>query len=87
MAKVQKGNSCLLCMKRFADLLLTIVSLCWLGIGIYLTLETKYAGVLQITFISLGVVEIFLVFFSFCKATSKGAMSCYIYTMTIVVGF
>mmetsp|Transcript_31989 Transcript_31989/g.28983 ORF Transcript_31989/g.28983 Transcript_31989/m.28983 type:complete len:143 (-) Transcript_31989:405-833(-) len=85
--KAHKGNSCLLCLKRMADLLLIVVSLGWLAIGIYLTLETKDCGLFEMTFIVLGLIEIFLVFYSFCKASSKGAMSCYIYIMTMVVGF
>jgi len=82
-----KGNSCLLFLQRISTILLCIVSLCFLAIGIYLTVLTQNPGLFEMVFMILGIAEISMGFYVICKSKSRAAMTCFIWIMSILVGF
>jgi len=81
-----KGNRCLLFIQKVLNLALFFVSFGFIVISIVLAVETRYIGVFQITFMILGVLELILASFAFSKNTSKTLMSCYVYTLLMLVG-
>jgi len=80
-----KGNKCLLYLQKLSNYALLSVSFSFLALGIYLAYTTRTIGVFQITFISLGALELLSAILALTKHNSKGFLSCYIHIMLVLV--
>ena len=81
-----KGNKCLLCLQKLLNFALLIVSIGFICISVFLALQTRYIGIFQLTFLILGLLELILASFAFSKDNSKTLMTCYVYTLLMLIG-
>jgi len=75
------GNSCLFFLQRIANILLTIVSLGFIGVGGYLFWLTQNPGVFEITFLVLGVLEFLFSLIGLSSKNSKTRMLCFLWVL------
>jgi len=80
-----KGNQCLLWLQKLSNYALLSVSFTFLALGIYLYTTTRTFGIFQITFISLGTLELLSAIFALTKYNSKGFIACYVHIMLVLI--
>ena len=78
------GNSCGFCLFYTFNILLLLEGLVVIGVGIWLWVVCKNAGVIEILFIVLGLIEVLLAILGQHGRRSSGKLSCYIWSLGFI---